>query len=86
MGNGLAYRTATAALCVQSIDGQDLPTPIGMDDDAVYARDRFNYAKLKWFQFTVDAIFNEYLVLEARTRLVVEAMGKVYGSKASTPG
>lgn len=86
LGSGLAYRTAVAALAVQQIDNKDLPIPVGEDGDLAYAQQRFDYAKARWFQFTVDAIYNEYLELEYKTHQVVDAMGKAYGQTASTSG
>lgn len=88
MGAGLAYRTATAAVCVQRIDGEDLPIPLGPDNERneAYYQDRFDYAKARWFQYTVDEIYTRYLDLEARTRAVVEAMGKASRQRGSTSG
>jgi hypothetical protein len=87
LGNGLAYRIAMAALCLVSVDGQNLPEPIGRkSDDYEWAFNRFNYVKARWFQFTIDAIYNEYLLLEAKVIEVVEAMGKASRSTASVPG
>lgn len=87
VGNGLAYRTAMAAMAVQQIDSKDLPIPVGADpDDFAYAQQRFDYAQARWFQFTIDAIYNEYLVLEQKAREVIDAMGKASGQMASTPG
>lgn len=87
IGGGLAYRTAMAAMCVQAIDGSDLPIPVGADpNDFAYAQQRFDYAKARWFQFTIDAIYNEYLELELKTRQVVDAMGKASGQTALTTG
>lgn len=87
LGSGLAYRTAMAALAVQQVDGQDLPVPVGPEQDSfAWAFARFNYAKARWFQFTIDAIYNEYLELEEKTRKVVDALGKASGPTGSTTG
>lgn len=86
VGGALAYRTAVAAMAVQRVDNKDLPIPVGEDGDLAYAQGRFDYAKARWFQYTIDAIYNEYLELEARTREVVEAMGKASGQTALTTG
>lgn len=81
MGQPLAYRTAIAALSVQRIDGKDLPVPLGPEmDSTAYAEARFNYAKSRWFQFTVDAIYNKYLDLDEQTKKVVDALGKASAS------
>lgn len=87
IGEPLAYKTAMAALCVVSIDGDDLPLPVGAESgDYAWAFQRFNYAKARWFAFTIDAIHEQYLELEQRTAQVVEAMGKASGPTGSTSG
>ena len=82
IGDGLAYRTATAALCVEQIDGAPLPQPLGGVSGYAIAQNRFDYARQKWFQYTIDAIYTNYLELEVKTRQVVEAMGKAFGQTA----
>jgi hypothetical protein len=87
LAGGLAYRIAMAALCIVTVDGQRLPEPIERkQDDYDWAFKRFNYVKSKWFQFTIDAIYNEYLLLEGKVVEVVEAMGKASRPTASVPG
>lgn len=86
IGDGLAYRTAMAAMCVTLIDGKALPMMVGDEGDYAYASERFRYARTHWFQATVDTIYNHYLELEFKTRQVVDAMGKASGLTASTPG
>lgn len=87
IGQGLAYRTAVAALAVTSIDGRDLPMPVGPEEDPLtWAEQRFSFAKARWFQFTIDAIYNEYLELEGRTQRVVDAMGEAFGPTGSMTG
>lgn len=86
IGNGLAYRTALVSLAVASVDGRDLPVPIGDSEDLAWAFQRFDYAKAHWFQFTIDAIYNEYLELEEKTHRVVAAMGKAFAQTGSTTG
>lgn len=86
LGGPLAYRTAVAAVVTQKVDGQDLPMPVGAGDRFTYFQQRFDYAITHWFQFTIDAIYNEYLELELKVRQVVDAMGKASGQTASTPG
>lgn len=77
LGDALAYRTAVAALSVQRVDGEDLPVPIGPSDGFAYAQQRFDFVKARWFQYTIDAIYNEYLGLDDKVHQVVLAMGKV---------
>lgn len=70
-----AYSLAIAALCVQFIDGQPMPAPLGETTRDAWARERFEYAK-RWYPSTVDAIFTRYLELEAKVRQVLAEMGK----------
>jgi len=88
MGGMKAYATATAGLCVQSIDGEDMPVPLGEDPARPnrWAIQRFNYAQ-RWYPPTVDAIFDGYLQLEARQREVMDGLGKASGPEVLvTPG
>ena len=79
IGEPLAYKTAMVALCTSKVDGEDLPTPIGTDgNDISWAWQRFNYVKARWFQFTIDQVYAEYLELEEKTNQVVAAMGKAF--------
>lgn len=82
MGGMKAYATATSGLCVESIDGQPMPVPLGEHPNQPYtwAQQRFNYAR-RWFPPTIDAILNAYLQLETRQRQVMASLGK-----ASAPG
>ncbi|GAA1978698.1 hypothetical protein [Kitasatospora viridis] len=86
-GEQLAYTTAIAALATVSVDGEELPTPIGEDSQlAEWAHARFNYVKKNWFGFTIAQVFQEFLELEHTVAQVVEAMGKAFGPTDSTPG
>lgn len=87
MGEPKSYTTAMAALSVVSVDDKELPMPIGDGQgDYAWAYQRFNYAKANWFQFTIDKIYTEYLVLEGKAQAVVEAMEKASGPAESTSG
>lgn len=87
MGAGLAYRTAMAAMATVTVDGKELPIPFQSEpEDFAWAYQRFNHVKARWFQFTVDAVYGEYLELEDRTRQVVMAMGKASGPTALMTG
>lgn len=82
IGGTKAYATAICGLCVDSIDHQPMPVPLGEHPNQPYkwALERFNYAK-RWFPPTIDAIFDAYLRLEIRQREVMTELGK-----ASVPG
>jgi hypothetical protein len=77
IGGPKAYATAICGIAVQSIDGQPMPTPLGdQGDPDRWALERFNYAQ-RWFPWTIDAIYNHYLLLENRVKEVLANLGKV---------
>lgn len=88
VGYDRAYRTAVAALCTVTIDKQGMPTPVVDEDEPGYAWaiHKFNYAKARWFKYTIDKIYEQYLVLESEVREVLLQMGKAYGPMGQTPG
>lgn len=88
MGGMKAYATATSGLCVESVDGQPMPVPLGEHPNRPHqwALERFNYAR-RWFPPTIDAILNAYLQLETRQRAVMAALGKASAPEGlATPG
>lgn len=85
-GEPLAYTTAVVAMACVSVDGKELPSPIGEDAQlAEWARHRFNYVTKNWYGYTIAKAFEQYLELEGTASAVVEAMGKAFGSTDSTP-
>lgn len=85
IGQSKAYTSAMAGLCVVSVDGKELPIPVGAGEgDLAWAYQRFDYAKANWYQFTIDKIYSQYLELEGRAEAVIEAMGKASGSTVPT--
>ena len=87
VGHARAYSTAMAALAVVSVDGQELPMPVGDGQgDLAWAHQRFGYAKANWFGYTIDKIYSEYLALENVVAEVIDAMEKASGPAESTPG
>ncbi len=86
-GEQMAYTTAVAAMCTVSVDGKELPTPIGEDAQiAEWAHRRFTYVGANWFDFTIAQVFQQFLELQDVVAKVIAAMGKAFGSTASTPG
>lgn len=87
-GETMAYTAATAAMACISVDGQELPAPIGEDQRlADWAHARFSYVTKNWYGYTIAKCFEKYLELEGTASAVIEAMGKAFGSAAeSTPG
>jgi hypothetical protein len=87
IGEAKAYTTAVVSLAVISVDDEMLPMPvIDSDNGYAWAYQRFNYVKSRWFQFTIDTVYDRYLTLEAEAQKVVDAMGKASGSTDLTPG
>ena len=87
IGEVRAYATAVVALCVDSVDGEPLPLPIQVErDDLAWAYQRFNFVKSRWFNYTIDLVYGEFLVLERRATEVLDAMGKASGWGTSTSG
>ena len=88
VGYDRAYRTAVAALCTVTIDKQGMPTPVIDEDNPGFAAaiHKFDYAKARWFKYTIDKIYEQYLVLESEVRAVLEQMGKALGPEGQTPG
>jgi hypothetical protein len=89
IGGTRAYATAMVALCTVAVDGMPLPSPLGEDPlpggSLNWARERFAYCQ-RWYHYTVDAIYNEYLTLEARVTEVVLQMGKESPPGTGSPG
>lgn len=87
MGVDRAYAIATASMAVVSVDGQELPVPIGESNRIMeWAHQRFEYVRDNWFPFTTDEVFNQAIRLEVLAQKVVEAMGKASAPVDSTPG
>ena len=75
-----AYITAVVALCIQTVDGQSLPTPIGEEKNSyAWAYQRFNYVKANWYPYTIDLVYRRLLDLEAQVEQVLESMGNASG-------
>lgn len=79
-----AYQTLVVAACLETLDGKPLPVPISNDVDLVESR--FDYIRTHWYPWTIDAIYEQYLLLEVRVQKVIEAMGKASGSVELIPG
>lgn len=78
---GRAFGTALAAAALESIDGQPLPIPI-VAHTGTPVEHRFNWVKEKLYPPVVDAIYEEYRLLEMQVEAVLDAMGKAGGSTA----
>ena len=86
IGGTRAYATAMVALALEYVDGQPMPSPIGESADEIkWARERFNWTQ-RLFPYTIDAVYNRYLELEARVIQILNDMGKDSGQGDATPG
>lgn len=74
-----AYQAAVTAACVVQIDKRRMPFPITTDDEDTLLRNRFQYVLDHWFTPTLDAVYENYLLLETRVEQVMVAMGKAHG-------
>lgn len=74
-----AYSAAVVALATESVDGEPLPFPYKESVGIEWAEQRFNYVTGQWFNFTIDAVYGEYLALESKVREVMTAMGNLSG-------
>lgn len=74
-----AYQAAVTAACVERVDNRSMPFPISNDSGDTPLINRFQYVIDHWFPPTLDAIYEEYLLLEARVEKVMAAMGKAHG-------
>lgn len=74
-----AYQAAVVASCVEAVDGQSLPMPISNDKSDTELINKFRFILRSWFPPTLDAVYEQYLLLEARVDRVMRAMGKALG-------
>ena len=84
LADAKAYQAAIVAACTVSVDGHPMPIPITNEPTDTALRNRFNYVMKKWFPPTLDAVYEQYLLLESRVLKVLDAMGKAPGSTQST--
>ncbi len=69
-----AWQSLMLAASVVSVDGKPLPIP--MSDEQTALQSRFNYINQHWYPWTTDAIYEQYLILDAEVQGIIEAMGK----------
>ena len=80
IGHPRAYATAMVALATMSVDGESLPTPIASSgSNYAWAFQKFNYVKGRWFVYTIDHVYSQYLELETTASEVIKAMGEASG-------
>ena len=85
IGESMAFTIASVAMSIVTVDGEALPVPFQAESDSIsWARQRFDYVKSRWFMSTIDLVFAEKLVLDAKVREVLDEMGKASGWEPST--
>jgi hypothetical protein len=80
-----AYQAAVVAACCIDVDGKPMPVPITNQVADTELLNRFQFVLQSWFPPTLDAIYERYLLLEARVEEVIRAMGEAQGWTDSTP-
>jgi hypothetical protein len=80
LGDSRAYVTAAVAACIVLVDGKPLPRPITTDISDTEFSNKFGYVRDHWYSWVVDAVYEEFMKLEARATEILEAMGKVLPS------
>lgn len=77
MGEPKAYTQAVVSMALVSVDGRDLPMPLGEGTDiGTWARQRFDWVGDNWYSTTVDPVYQAYLELDETVEQVVDAMKK----------
>lgn len=79
-----AYQAAVVAACTLDVDGKPMPVPISNEKADTELLNRFEFVLRSWFPPTLDAIYERYLLLEARVEEVISAMGEAQGWTDST--
>lgn len=69
-----AYQTYLLATIIETVDGQPLPLPISNDVSLIASK--ADYIKRHWYPWTVDKLYDEYLILDSGVRAVHDALGK----------
>lgn len=69
------WQVATLAASVLTVDGKALPLPLTMEANDTGLQSRFDVVK-RWFPPIIDAVYEEYLLLEAKAIDVLREMGK----------
>ena len=79
VGETKAYQALVVAACIETVDGKALPLPITNQAEDTMLVNRFEYVLRVWFPPTLDAVYEQYLILETKVEEALKAMGKVQG-------
>lgn len=79
IGASRAYADATAAACLISVDGKELPVAITTEPTDTDFIARFEYVSKTYYPPVIDVIYDRYLQLEGKVEEAIAAMGKAPG-------
>lgn len=79
LADAKAYQALLVAACLVTVDGKSLPLPISDDKADTELINKFRYIFDHWYPVTLDAVYERFLLLEARVNEVIEAMAKAHG-------
>lgn len=74
-----AYQALVVAASVVEVDGKAMPTPLTNEPKDTALLNRFRYVMRSWFPPTLDAVYEQFLLLERRVSEVIKAMGESQG-------
>lgn len=74
LGDMKAYQAAMCAGCIVTVDGKPLPQPITMNADDTPLRNRFEFVVKNYYPVTLDAIYQQFLLLEETVNQIIVAM------------
>jgi hypothetical protein len=69
-----AWQSLMVAASIQTIDGKPLTVPIS--DEVSDLEAKFNYINMHWYPWTLDVLYEQYLLLDKEVADVIEALGK----------
>lgn len=73
------YQSAVVAACVVTVDGEQIPGSIMVDDTGELTKVKYPYVARNWMPPVREEVYNRIFALEVLSRRVLEAMGKASG-------
>lgn len=74
VGDIKAWQSLMLAASIASVDGKPLPVPF--TDETTELQQKFEYINRHWYPWTTDALYEQYILLDAEVAGVIDAMGK----------
>ena len=69
-----AWQALTLAAVVETVDSQPIAFPIGEGQSMIESK--FHYIRSNWYPWTLDKLYEQYLVLDAQVTEVINARGE----------